>query len=50
MMKPSIGKPAPQFQAAVIGGEYREETQIKLSDFIGHKVVLYFYPKDSTPG
>lgn len=24
--------------------------QVKLSDFKGKKVVLYFYPKDSTPG
>lgn len=23
---------------------------VKLSDFIGRKVVLYFYPKDNTPG
>jgi len=23
---------------------------ISLSDFVGHKLVLYFYPKDSTPG
>ncbi len=22
----------------------------KLSDYLGHKVVLYFYPKDDTPG
>ena len=49
-MKPTIGQPAPDFSAPVIGGEYTEETQIKLSEFIGHKVVLYFYPKDSTPG
>ncbi|MGJ8657858.1 MAG: peroxiredoxin [Akkermansiaceae bacterium] len=49
-MKPTIGEQAPQFNAAVIGGQYNEETQIQLSDFIGQKVVLYFYPKDSTPG
>ena len=49
-MKPPIGESAPQFSAAVIGGDYSEETQIQLSDFIGHRVVLYFYPKDSTPG
>ena len=24
--------------------------QVKLSDFLGRKVVLYFYPKDNTPG
>jgi len=49
-MKPTIGELAPTFKAAVVGGDYAEETQIQLSDFIGHKVVLYFYPKDSTPG
>ncbi|MFT6794557.1 MAG: peroxiredoxin Q/BCP [Rubritalea sp.] len=49
-MKPTIGEPAPAFSAAVIGGDYSEETQIQLSDFTGKKVVLYFYPKDSTPG
>lgn len=49
-MKPSIGKPAPNFTASAIGGDYHEETTIQLSDFIGKNVVLYFYPKDSTPG
>jgi len=44
-MKPTIGEPAPAFSAAVIGGDYSEETQIQLSDFTGKKVVLYFYPK-----
>ena len=24
--------------------------EVSLSDFKGHKVVLYFYPKDNTPG
>ena len=28
----------------------QEGEDIKLSDFIGKKVVLYFYPKDNTPG
>lgn len=28
----------------------REGKQVSLSDYIGKKVVLYFYPKDSTPG
>lgn len=49
-MKPPINQPAPPFQASVIGGEYRQETQIQLSDFLGSKVILYFYPKDATPG
>ncbi len=28
----------------------REGNDIRLSDFLGKKVVLYFYPKDNTPG
>ena len=27
-----------------------EGKQVSLTDFLGHKVVLYFYPKDNTPG
>jgi peroxiredoxin Q/BCP len=39
------GKPAPDFQATTDSGE-----RVKLSDFRGKPVVLYFYPKDDTPG
>ena len=28
----------------------KDGSEVKLSDFYGKKVVLYFYPKDSTPG
>ena len=28
----------------------REGKEVSLSDFLGKKVVLYFYPKDNTPG
>ena len=28
----------------------KDEKNVSLSDFIGKKVVLYFYPKDNTPG
>ena len=28
----------------------KDEKLVSLSDFIGKKVVLYFYPKDNTPG
>ena len=28
----------------------KEGKEVSLSDFIGRKVVLYFYPKDNTPG
>ncbi len=40
-----IGDPAPDFDLPRDGG-----TQIKLSDFKGQKLILYFYPKDDTPG
>ncbi len=43
--RPEVGKPAPDFKAAITSGE-----TIRLSDFRGRKVVLYFYPKDDTPG
>jgi len=39
------GKPAPDFELTNDGGE-----RVKLSDFRGKPVVLYFYPKDDTPG
>ena len=28
----------------------KEGKQVSLTDFLGHKVVRYFYPKDNTPG
>ena len=39
------GKPAPDFELASDSGE-----QVKLSQLRGNPVVLYFYPKDDTPG
>lgn len=30
--------------------EDAEGNKVSLADFIGKKVVLYFYPKDNTPG
>jgi len=44
------GDKAPAFAAVAVGGEYGEGTGVRLSDFRGRKVVLYFYPKDDTPG
>jgi thioredoxin-dependent peroxiredoxin len=41
----SEGKPAPDFDLTADTGE-----RVKLSDFRGKPVVLYFYPKDDTPG
>ena len=40
-----IGDKAPQFTLADKDGN-----AVSLSDFLGKKVVLYFYPKDNTPG
>jgi peroxiredoxin Q/BCP len=39
------GKPAPDFELQTDTGE-----TVKLSDLRGNPVVLYFYPKDDTPG
>jgi len=39
------GNPAPDFELTSDGGE-----QVKLSSLRGKPVVLYFYPKDDTPG
>jgi thioredoxin-dependent peroxiredoxin len=44
-MSLEVGDKAPEF-----AGVDQEGNPIKLSDFKGKKVVLYFYPKDNTPG
>lgn len=40
-----VGQTAPEFRAPTDTGK-----EISLSDYRGKKVVLYFYPKDDTPG
>ncbi len=50
MPHPSLNSLAPDFTAPVIGGSYKSETTLTLSQLRGQKVVLYFYPKDDTPG
>ena len=40
-----IGHKAPSFKGINQNGE-----TVSLSDFKGKKVILYFYPKDNTPG
>ncbi len=41
-----VGKPAPEFKAtAVVNGDFKE---VKLSDYRGKYVVLFFYPLDFT--
>lgn len=44
-MIPRIGEQAPEF---VLSSQ--EGSPVRLSDFRGRWVVLYFYPKDDTPG
>ena len=44
MASPKVGQMAPEFEAPSTLGT------LKRSDTIGHKLVLYFYPKDNTPG
>lgn len=39
------GDPAPDFTLTSDGGQ-----EVSLADYRGQKVVLYFYPKDDTPG
>ena len=40
-----VGMKAPDFTLLDKNG-----AEVSLSDFLGKKVVLYFYPKDNTPG
>ena len=42
---PQIGAKAPAFSCAADGGQ-----NLALADFSGKKLVIYFYPKDDTPG
>lgn len=44
-MKLKVGNKAPDFSV-----NDQQGNPVKLSDFKGKKVVLYFYPKDNTPG
>ena len=39
------GDKAPAFSAATDGGG-----QVSLKEFLGRHVILFFYPKDDTPG
>jgi peroxiredoxin Q/BCP len=47
---PKPGTKAPAFSAQAVGGAYVSPTTVKLADLKGETVVLYFYPKDDTPG
>ena len=45
-----VGDAAPAFEAIAVGREHGEGQNVTLRDFRGWPVVLYFYPKDDTPG
>lgn len=45
MTKPTVGKKAPDFELPSTRDQH-----VRLSRLKGSNVVLYFYPKDSTPG
>ena len=50
MSKPEVGMKAPDFTAPVVGGGVEHGSMVTLSECRGRPVVLYFYPKDATPG
>lgn len=45
MTQLGIGQPVPDLEIQATGGKL-----IRFSDYRGRKILLYFYPKDSTPG
>ena len=45
MSAPGLGQPAPGFETIDDAGK-----QVALRDYRGQWVVLFFYPKDDTPG
>ena len=45
IMLPKIKEPAPLFELPDADGKIH-----KLGDYLGKTIVLYFYPKDDTPG
>jgi peroxiredoxin Q/BCP len=45
MSELKIGDNAPDFN-----GNDQDGNPVRLENFKGHKVILYFYPKDDTPG
>ncbi len=42
---PAVGSIAPDFELTSDAGQ-----KVRLSDYRGQRVILYFYPKDDTPG
>ena len=50
MSHPTVGSPAPDFTLPVTGGEYADGAMVSSQSLLGQAYVLYFYPKDDTPG
>lgn len=46
MTTPALNKPLKDFTVAITGAK----ASIKLADLKGKNIVIYFYPKDNTPG
>lgn len=46
----NIGDPAPQFSTIAVGHEFGDGAPFTLASLRGSRVILYFYPKDDTPG
>jgi thioredoxin-dependent peroxiredoxin len=46
----AVGHKAPAIRAVAVGGEFGDGREVALEDLRGKPVVLYFYPKDDTPG
>ena len=44
-LKLKVGEVAPKFSVATSGGG-----KMSLADYLGQSVILYFYPRDDTPG
>lgn len=44
-MQMNINEKSPNFELPSSSGK-----NVSLSDYLGKKVILYFYPKDNTPG
>ena len=44
-MKLKVGDKAPNFK-----GFIEDDSEVKLEDYLGKKLILFFYPADNTPG
>ena len=50
MSHPTVGSSAPDFTLPATGGAYAEGAVVSSRSLLGQTYVLYFYPKDDTPG